>query len=171
LEKLIHILEWIQLDRHLPHTGQAHDRPTKDRLAIACAFVTKAVLNLGTTRALIDRLSVDHMLQRICGFEAYNPLPSEATFSHAFKTFAESNLAEYAHAALVKDHLGDHIIGHLSRDATSIHTRENPEAKLKSADDEKIETTRNVHSAKQRCSHRFPPRVLAALSAMLKATK
>ena len=102
LEKLIHILEWIQLDRHLPYTGQANGRPTKDRLAIACAFVAKAVLNLGTTRALIDRLSVDRMLQRICGFEAYKPLPSEATFSRAFKTFAESNLAEHAHASLIK---------------------------------------------------------------------
>jgi hypothetical protein len=107
LEKLIHILEWIQLDRQLPHTRQAHGWPTKDRLAIACAFVAKAVLNLGTTGALIDRLSVD----RICGFEVYKPLPSEATFSLAFKTFAESNLAEYVHAALVKNQLGDHIIG------------------------------------------------------------
>jgi hypothetical protein len=72
LEKLIHILEWIQLDQHLPYTGQTNGRPTKDRLAIACAFVAKAVLNLGTTRALIDRLSVDRMLQRICGFEPIN---------------------------------------------------------------------------------------------------
>jgi hypothetical protein len=177
LEKLIHILEWIQLDRHLPRTGQAHGRPTKDRLAIACAFVAKAVLNLGTTRALIDRLNVDRMLQRIDGFEAYKPLPSEATFSRGFKAFAESNLAEYAHVALVKDPLGDYIIGHLSRDATAIHAREKPVAKPKPADDEKTRPRpnpplpRNVHSAKQRSSHRFPPRVLAALSAMLKATK
>lgn len=68
LEKLIHILEWVQLDQHLLYTGLANGRPTKDRLAIACSFVAKALLNLGTTRALIDRLSVDRMLQRICGF-------------------------------------------------------------------------------------------------------
>jgi len=150
LEKLIHILEWIQLDRHLPYTGQANGRPTKDRLAIACAFVAKAVLNLGTTRALIDRLSVDRMLQRICGFESYKPLPSEATFSRAFKTFAESNLAEHAHAALVKDHLGEHIIGHLSRDATAIHAREKPVAKPKPTDDEKTEALPKRSVAAQR---------------------
>jgi hypothetical protein len=122
LEQLIHILEWIQLDWHLPHTGQAHARPTKDRLTIACAFVAKAVLNLGTTWALIDRLNVAACFN-ICGFEAYKPLPSKATFSRAFKTFAESNLAEYADDAPVKDHLRDHIIGHLSRDAMAIHAR------------------------------------------------
>jgi hypothetical protein len=34
LEKLIHILEWVrQLDQHLPYTGQANGRPTKDCLA------------------------------------------------------------------------------------------------------------------------------------------
>jgi hypothetical protein len=150
LEKLIHILEWIQLDQHLPYTGQANGRPTKDRLAIACAFVANALLNLGTTRALIDRLSVDRMLQRICGFEAYKPLPSEATFSRAFKAFAESNLAEHAHAALIKGHLGEHIIGHLSRDATAIHAREKPVAKPKPTGDGKIEASPKRSVAAQR---------------------
>ena len=61
--------------------------------------------------------------------EAYKPLPSETTFSRTFKTFAESNLAEHTHAALVKEHLGEHIIGHLHRDATVIHDREKTVAK------------------------------------------
>ena len=74
----MHILEWIQLDRHLPYTGQANGRPTKDRLAIACAFVAKAVLNLGTTRALIDRLNVGCMLRRKSGSKSVkNPSASE----------------------------------------------------------------------------------------------
>jgi hypothetical protein len=150
LEKLVHTLEWIQLDRHLPYPGQANGRPTKDRLAIASAFVAKAVLNLSTTRALIERLSVDRMLQRICGFEPYKSLPCEATFSRAFKTFAESNLAEHAHSALVKDHLGEHIIGHLSRDATAIHAREKPVAKLEPDDDRNIEATPKRSVAAQR---------------------
>jgi hypothetical protein len=150
LEKLIHILELIRLDQHLPYTGQANGRPTKDRLATACAFVAKTVLNLGTTRALIDWLSVDRMLQRMCGFEAYKPLPSKATFSRAFKAFAESNLAEHAHAALIKDHLGEHIIGHLSRDAMAIHAREKTVAKPKPTGDGKIETSPKRYVAAQR---------------------
>jgi hypothetical protein len=52
LEKLIHILEWIPLDLYLPYIGQTNGRPAKDRSAIARAFIAKAVLNLGTTRAL-----------------------------------------------------------------------------------------------------------------------
>ena len=105
LEKLIHVLEWIELDKNLPYIGQLKGRPAKDRLAIA--FVAKAVLNLSTTRALIERLGVDRMLRRICGFAWYKPLPSESTSSRAFKEFAEANLAEQAHASLVKAHLGD----------------------------------------------------------------
>ena len=51
LEKLIHVLEWIDLDKNLPYIGQLKGRPPKDRLAIASAFVAKTLLNLGTTRA------------------------------------------------------------------------------------------------------------------------
>jgi hypothetical protein len=53
LEKLIHILKWIQPDQHLPHTGQANGRPTKDRLAIGCSFVAKALPNLDHLGELI----------------------------------------------------------------------------------------------------------------------
>ena len=143
LEKLIHVLEWIELDKNLPYIGQLKGRPTKDRLAIASAFVAKTLLNLSTTRALIERLGVDRMLRRICGFAWYKPLPSESTFSRAFKAFAESNLAEQAHASLVKAHLGDRIVGHLSRDGTAIHAREKPIKK-----DDKVKPKRSI--AKQR---------------------
>mgnify|MGYP003758154265 CR=1 FL=1 len=126
LEQLIHILEWVQIEKHLPYIGQANGRPTKDRQAIASAFVAKTVLNLKTTRDLIDRLGVDRMLRRICGFDSRKQLPSESTFSRAFTEFAKSNLAEQCHESLVKTHLGNHIVGHLSRDATAIHAREKP---------------------------------------------
>jgi hypothetical protein len=52
--------------------------------------------------------------------------PSEATFSRAFDEFAEGRLAERVHEALIKEHLGDELIGHLSRDATAIEARERP---------------------------------------------
>jgi hypothetical protein len=43
--------------------------------------VAKAVLDLKTTRALIDRLGADTKLRRLCGFDVRVALPSEATFS------------------------------------------------------------------------------------------
>jgi hypothetical protein len=88
--------------------------------------VAKAVLGLTTTVGLIERLTVDRALRRICGFPLCRKLPSEATFSRAFDEFAEGRLAERVHEALVKEHLGDELIGHISRDGTAIEARERP---------------------------------------------
>lgn len=93
---------------------------------LASAFVAKAVLGISTTAGLIERLIVDRGLRRICGFSMWKKLPSEATFSRAFAEFAEAGLAELAHAALVKETLGEQLIGHISRDGTAIEVREKP---------------------------------------------
>lgn len=50
----------------------------------------------------------------------HTTLPSEPTFSRAFEEFATSCLAECVHESLMKEHLGDKLIGHLSREATVI---------------------------------------------------
>ena len=47
-------------------------------------FVAKTVLGLTTTVALIERLTIDRALRRICGFSRWKKLPDEATFSRAF---------------------------------------------------------------------------------------
>lgn len=96
---------------------------------LANAFVAKAVLGLSTTAGLIERLTVDRALKRICGFPMWKKLPTESTFSRAFAEFAESNLAERVHEALVKETLGDRLIGHISRDGTAIEAREKPAKK------------------------------------------
>ncbi|MES9901569.1 MAG: hypothetical protein ABW168_02670, partial [Sedimenticola sp.] len=54
-------------------------------------------------------------------------IPSRATFSRAFTEFAETQLAERVHSALIETHLGDQLIGHISRDSTAIGAREKPE--------------------------------------------
>ena len=56
-------------------------------------------------------------------------LPDESTFSRAFAEFAKDGLAERAHAALVKETLGERLIGHISRDGTAIESREKPARK------------------------------------------
>jgi hypothetical protein len=126
LEKLIHLLEWIQIDERLGSTRRGVGRIPYDRGALACAFIAKAVLGLSTTTALIERLSMDRALRRICGFSMWRKLPDESTFSRAFAEFAETKLAERVHEALVKAHLGEVLIGHISRDGTAIEAREKP---------------------------------------------
>lgn len=137
LEKLIHLLEWIKIDDVIGSTWQGVGRIPHDRGALACAFVAKAVLGLSTTTALIERLSVDKPLRRICGFSLWKKLPTEATFSRAFADVAKKQLVERVHERLVKDHLGDSLIGHISRDGTAIEVREKPARKTPAAPSEK----------------------------------
>ena len=60
----------------------------------------------------------------ICGFPLCKKQPSEATFSRAFDEFAEAGLGPRVPEALIKEPLGDQLIGHVSRDGTAIEARE-----------------------------------------------
>lgn len=126
LEKVIHILEWARIEEFTQISWCGIGRPPHERAWLANAFVAKAVLGLTTTAALIERLSIDRALRRICGFPLCKKLPSESTFSRAFDEFAAGKLAERVHEALIVEHLGDELIGHLSRDGTAIEVRERP---------------------------------------------
>jgi Transposase DDE domain/Transposase domain (DUF772) len=101
-------------------------RPEKDRRAIARAFVAKAVWNMSTTRQLLERLSVDSALRRICGWESRRQIPHESQFSRAFAEFAETQLPQRLHEALIAETQKDRLIGHISRDSTEIEARERP---------------------------------------------
>jgi hypothetical protein len=126
LEKVIHTLEWVRIEEFTDSGWCGVGRHPHERAWLANAFVTKAVLGLATTAALIERLTIDRALRRICGFPMCKKLPSEATFSRAFDEFAEGQLAARVHEALIEECLGDESIGHLSRDGTAIHARERP---------------------------------------------
>ena len=126
LEHLIIILDTLGLEAFVAPPSRGRGRPPDDRPAIARSLVAKAVLTIPTTSALIERLQVDRALRRICGWERRSEVPSEATFSRAFAEFAAQNLPERVHEQLVRRHLRDHIIGHISRDATEIEAREKP---------------------------------------------
>lgn len=126
LEKVIHTLEWVRIEEFVATRRGDAGRPPHERAWLANAFVAKAVLGLTTTVALIERLTIDRALRRICGFPLCKRLPSEATFSRAFDEFAEVSLAERVHEALIKEHLGNELIGHLCRDGTAIEARERP---------------------------------------------
>jgi DDE family transposase/transposase-like protein DUF772 len=127
LERLVIILDTLGLEAFVAPPPGGRGRVPEDRPEIARAFVAKAVLNLPTTAALIERLHVDRSLRRICGWERRAQVPSEATFSRAFAAFAEQRLPERVHEQLVRAGLRDHILGHVARDATEIEAREKPQ--------------------------------------------
>jgi hypothetical protein len=133
LEHLIIILDTLGLEAFVAPPSRRRGRPPDDRPAIARSFVAKAVLTIPTTSALIERLQIDRALRRICGWERRSDVPSEATFSRAFAEFAAQGLPERVHEQLVRRHLHDHIVGHISRDATEIEAREKP--RRRSSDD------------------------------------
>jgi len=128
LKKVIQVLEWVRIEEFVDSSWCGVGRPPHDRGALANAFVAKVVLGLSTTVALIERLSIDRALRRICGFPMWKMLPDEATFSRVFAEFAKEKLAERVHEALVREHLGEALIGHINRDGTAIEAREKPAA-------------------------------------------
>ena len=101
-------------------------RPILSRKAIGRAFVAKAVCNAPTTIDFRNRILGDPILRRICGWEERDQVPSESTFSRAFREFAESKLTERVHKALLNRNLSDHLFGHISQDSTEIGAREKP---------------------------------------------
>lgn len=133
LQQLIRTLEVARVEEHLPDLRRMTGRPQRDRAALARAFVAKAVLNLPTTEALIARLQQDRSLRRLCGFDLFRKLPDAATFSRAFAEFAQLELPQRVHAALISRHLSDQLIGHLSRDSSAIEARERPARKHQDA--------------------------------------
>jgi len=73
-------LEMIPLARFVPSSKGWIGRPSKDRYAVACAFVAKAVYGFATTTQLLERLAQDAQLRRICGWTAAWQVPHESTF-------------------------------------------------------------------------------------------
>jgi hypothetical protein len=125
-QKLVATLELVRIERFAAFSRSLRGRPPKERAAIARAFVAKAVYNMPTTRALLDRLVSDKKLRRLCGWEQRGNIPSESTFSRVFAEFAESQLPVLAHQAMISENLSEEIISHISRDATEIEAREKP---------------------------------------------
>jgi len=122
--RLVATLEMIPLTRFLPACRGWMGRPSKDRDAIARAFVAKAVYGFSTTRQLLEALQRDAQLLRVCGWEEAGRVPHEATFSRAFEEFAEMELPQFVHEALIRETHKDRVIGHVARDSTAIEARE-----------------------------------------------
>jgi hypothetical protein len=82
-QQLVAVLCLIGIETLVGPWSGGVGRPAKHRRAIPRAFVAKAVLNLNSTRQLLDRLSVDVTLRRLCGWESQREIPHESQFSPA----------------------------------------------------------------------------------------
>ena len=128
-KRLVATLEMIPLARFVPSSRGWIGRPSKDRLAIASAFVAKAVYGFSLTRQLLEALHSDAQLRRICGWKEARQVPHESTFSRAFAEFARMELAQFVHQTLIRETQQNRLIGHIARDSTAIEARERfPEA-------------------------------------------
>jgi hypothetical protein len=123
-KRLVATLEMIPLARFVPSSRGWIGRPSKDRLAIASAFVAKAVYGFALTRQLLDALASDPQLRRICGWNEPWQVPHESTFSRAFDEFARMELPQFVHETLIRETQKDRLIGHIARDSTAIEARE-----------------------------------------------
>lgn len=124
VQLLAAVIPLLPLQRSLDARRSRTGRPARDRAALATAFIAKAVLNLATTRDLIERLQVDDPLRRLCGWNSAGAVPHESKFSRAFAEFATTELPQQLHAALVEATQKERLIGHVARDSTAIPARE-----------------------------------------------
>lgn len=85
------------------------------------AFIAKSFFKLVTNRDLIILLKSDLNLKQICGFRQ---IPSEASFSRRFDIISKSHMMEQAINNTACKYYESQIVGHISRDSTSISARE-----------------------------------------------
>ena len=155
--KFVRIIELIEIGRFLVGHGWCGvGRKPHSRKALAKAFIAKAVWNITTTRALIDMIRSSPSLRRLCGWDMVADIPDESVFSRAFALFSEMELPQRIHEALVNEHLGKKICGHISRDSTAIKGREKPKPKPKT----KKEAKKRGRPRKGEKRERKPPRRL-----------
>jgi hypothetical protein len=125
-KKLISVLELIRIEHFISRyyfIGSV-GRPPKDRIALGRAFVAKIIFKLEFTNQLRDYLLSDKQLRRICGWESIRHIPSESKFSRVFDEFSTLRIPEQVHEALIKELYENQIVGHLTKDSTSIEARE-----------------------------------------------
>lgn len=136
LYQLVAILEVLKIEGFVaqPSPYVRGMKPT-DRRCLARAFVAMAFYGGADRKAFRERLRADTALRKICGWTHRGQVPSEATFSRAFRAFAETGLADQVHAGLVHGWRGADVVWHAATDSTAIPARETPVTRAKPAMD------------------------------------
>lgn len=131
-KQFVEVVSLMDICKHMrayAWCGIGRKKSRRDK--ILKAFIAKAVYDFPTTRMLLEYLSTSRSLRKLCGWERITDMPSEATFSRAFQEFSRGKLSEVVFAAMVKEHLGDKLVGHISGDSTAIEAREKVSRKVK----------------------------------------
>jgi len=81
-------------------------------------------MGITTNSDLRKRLLSDVNLRKLCGFSTRNAVPSESVFSRVFAAFAQGDVSQNVHDAMIAEYVSPLLIGHISRDSTAIHARE-----------------------------------------------
>ena len=163
-KQLVFILDTVKVEHLISAPSNfGFGRRALDRRLMARAFVAKAVYNITTTKMLVEMLHTQYSLRLICGFESRKSIPSEATFSRAFKWFAAIGLGEKALDACVREYVGDKIVTHVSRDSTEVLARE------KAARQAKIEKPKSKRGRPSNGEVR-PPKALSRLEKQVDQT-
>jgi hypothetical protein len=164
---LVAVLEMVALSRQLPCGRGWLGRPAKDRQALASAFVAKSVYGLETTRQLLQRLHTDRQLRCLCGWTSPRQIPHESTFSRAFQEFAETELPQRLHEALILHTQSGRLIGHIARDSTAIEARERFEGQPKHPSIPKRKRGRPRKAERALSGRRLPRQRRQSLAEML----
>lgn len=125
------ILDFVQVGRFVVPKAGRMGAPRCSRVALAKAFVVKAVLGIAEDKALREVLIGNEVLAELCGFGG--KVPSRSTFSRAFAEFATYGLTERVHEALVRGIYEGVLIGHISRDSTAVPVPEKAGRKVRIA--------------------------------------
>ena len=79
-------------------------RPPCERAVLARAFIAKAVFNIPTTSLLIEMLSADKTLRRLCGWQRAGEVPSRVDVFAGFRVSSpRAALPSRLHEALIQD--------------------------------------------------------------------
>jgi len=126
LQEFLRIIELVKparfIDEGLRWCGLG--RRMKSREKMLRSFFLKAVYNLPTTKVLIENLRGNATWRQLCGWEFPSQVPSESTFSRAFKEFSELNLLDKLHETVITENYKDKLVGHASTDSTAVVARE-----------------------------------------------
>ena len=138
-KEFVETVELLELEKFMePYYWQGVGRKPADRLSILKSFNAKSVYNYPTAKLMRETLLSNSTLRRLCGWERKAEIPSESTFSRAFASFSAAGLPREIHESTIKKHIGEQkLVGHVSRDSTSIVAREKSKKKPKLSAKEK----------------------------------
>lgn len=126
MQEFIRVVELVKPFRFITSAMRWSElgRPMQSRENMLRAFFLKSIYNLATTKVLIENLRTNPSWRYLCGWKYRNQVPSEATFSRAFKEFFEAKILDRIHEAIIKEQYQNKIISHANIYSTAIYGRE-----------------------------------------------